>query len=60
MTIVTNNVFPPIPDRQFDWCAYHERHEECPGRYGWGATEAEALTDLARLDEEAAEAEAAE
>ena len=55
--IITVNVFAPIPDRRFDWCAYHEGDEESAGRYGWGPTEAEALADLARLDEERAEAE---
>lgn len=36
----------PIPLRQFDWSAYDDNYEPgCP--IGWGATEAEALADLA-------------
>jgi hypothetical protein len=45
MSIVTSHVFPPIPDRSCDWCAYREGQEEA-GHYGWGATEAEAIADL--------------
>ena len=26
--IITRNVYPPIPDRRFDWCAYHDGDEE--------------------------------
>jgi hypothetical protein len=54
--IITEYVHPPIPDRGSDWRAYHEGDEEKPTRHGWGATEAEALADLARLDREYAEA----
>lgn len=43
--IVTSNPFPPIPIRQFDWCAYYDGDEET-GRYGYGATEAEAIADF--------------
>ena len=42
--IITRNVYPPIPDRRFDWCAYHDGDEE-NGGYGWGSTEAEAIAD---------------
>ena len=39
------NVFPPIPIREFDWAAYEKDYE--PGRpVGYGATEAEAIVDL--------------
>lgn len=44
-TIITNCIFPPIPDRRFDWCAFYEGEEE-RGQYGYGATDAEAVTDL--------------
>lgn len=49
--IITRHVFPPIPDRRWDWLAFNEGEEES-GHNGWGATEAEALQDLRRLDEE--------
>ena len=49
--IITRNVFPPIPDRRFDWCAYHEGDEETQ-HCGWGPTEKEAIADLRRLDDE--------
>lgn len=52
--IVTSYEFPPIPDRQFDWCAYYEGEEET-NHYGWGKTEAEAIEDLKRLDDERAD-----
>jgi hypothetical protein len=48
--IVTNHVFPPIPDRRFDWSAIDDDtydgadDSRCP--IGRGATEAEAITDL--------------
>jgi hypothetical protein len=43
--IVTHSSFPPIPVRQFDWCAYIDGDEEA-GRYGHGPTEAEAIADF--------------
>ena len=46
---------PPIPDRRFDWCCYHDGDEE-EGHCGYGATPEEALVDLERLDQECAEA----
>lgn len=42
--IVTTHVFPPIPMRQFDWCAHDEDYED-RGIVGWGRTEAEAIAD---------------
>jgi hypothetical protein len=43
--IRTKNVYPPIPSRQFDWCAIYEGYE--PGDpIGWGLTEQEAIDDL--------------
>lgn len=53
--IITHHEFPPIPIRAFDWCAYHESEVEQSEYYGWGPTEAEAIADLARLDQERAE-----
>lgn len=43
--IVTENIFPPIPDRRFDWIAYYEGEEE-RGRYGYGSTKDEAIAEL--------------
>ena len=45
MNIITQSVYPPIPTRIFDWCAYWEGTGE-DGRYGWGKTQAEAIADL--------------
>lgn len=43
--IVTEYVYPPIPERQFDWIATYEGYE--PGEpIGYGSTEAEAIRDL--------------
>lgn len=43
--IRTDHVFPPIPLRNTDWCAYYDGCEErC--EYGWGPTEAAAIKDL--------------
>lgn len=46
--MITSFVYPPIPIRQFDWCAYLDGTEE-EGPYGWGKTEAEAILDLEDL-----------
>ncbi|KKB80815.1 hypothetical protein VW35_00985 [Devosia soli] len=43
--IVTSYVNPPIPTRQFDWCAHYDGDEEAGG-YGYGATEVEAIQDF--------------
>jgi hypothetical protein len=49
--IVTCCMYPPIPDRRFDWCAHWDGEEET-GDYGWGRTEQEAIDDfLATRDE---------
>jgi len=44
--IVTSYVFPPIPDRSSDWCAYYDNLGADCSPYGWGATEEEAIADL--------------
>ena len=49
--IVTHYVYPPIPWRDFDWCAFRDGEEE-KGGYGYGKTEAEAIADLLTLEEE--------
>lgn len=45
--IVTSHVYPPIPMRQFDWCAYRDPE----GKVGWGATKAEAVADLKEIED---------
>jgi hypothetical protein len=45
MKIVTTHVYPPIPVRHLDWCAYIDGTQE-DGPYGYGRTEAEAIADL--------------
>jgi len=43
--IVTEFVYPPIPDRRFDWEAHLDGDEE-NGPYGYGDTEEKAIQDL--------------
>lgn len=45
--IKTEHVYPPIPVRSFDWRAWFPGKDEESTASGWGATEAEALKDLA-------------
>ena len=52
--LITRHVFPPIPDRRWDWCAFLDGEEDTPFN-GWGHTEAEAIEDLRRLQQEAQE-----
>lgn len=52
MKIVTKHICPPIPIRSFDWMAIREDYDEGHPQ-GWGATEAEAITDLKEQTEEA-------
>ena len=44
--IKTRHVYPPIPDRSFDWAAWVEGSDEETRIRGTGATEAEAIADL--------------
>ena len=53
--IIIHHEYPPIPERKWDWLAFHDGEEE-EGHYGWGATAEEAVADLKRLDQERAEA----
>jgi hypothetical protein len=43
--IKTEHVFPPIPDRRFDWSACYDDQDET-GPFGWGPTEEAAIKDL--------------
>jgi len=45
-------ILPPIPCRQFDWCAWRDGTEES-GPYGWGSSSVEAITDLIEREEDA-------
>lgn len=44
-TIIVSHVYPPIPTRSHDWCAYFDGAEE-EGKCGWGATKSAAIADL--------------
>lgn len=46
MTIKTVRIFPPIPIRSHDWCAYDSEADPELGPYGWGETEQGAIDDL--------------
>jgi hypothetical protein len=46
MRIKTFHEYPPIPDRQFDWCAYDDDTYEPGNPIGWGSTEQAAIADL--------------
>lgn len=47
MTIKTENVCPPIADRNHDFMAYDDNTYGGPGSaIGWGTNEAEAVADL--------------
>ena len=43
--IITDYIFPPIPNREFDWVAFYDGEEE-RREYGYGKTDTEAVTDL--------------
>lgn len=47
--IRTSHVYPPIPDRRWDWEAWYDNDEPNDAGHidrGWGRTEAEAIADL--------------
>lgn len=53
MNIRTEHVFPPIPDRRFDWSAVDDDTYDGPGcPIGWGPTEEAAIADLKEKMEE--------
>ncbi len=49
--IITHNIYPPIPIRNFDWSAVLDSYDEGDA-VGYGATEAEAIADLREQLEE--------
>lgn len=45
--LATRHVFPPIPDRRFDWSAVDRDTYDGEGSpIGWGRTEQDAIDDL--------------
>lgn len=54
--VVTSNIFPPIPLRKFDWCAYFDGEED--GLVGYGPTEVDAIDDLMCLQDARGDGEA--
>lgn len=58
MKISVYNIYPPIPLRQFDWCAVDEEtYDGAPdsrtrNQVGYGATEEEAIADLLSILED--------
>ena len=49
--IVVDFIYPPIPLRQFDWCAYRADGDEHSPR-GWGRTAEDAAADLLNAEDE--------
>jgi hypothetical protein len=53
--IVTEHVYPPIPERKWDWMAAREGYcgcGECRELFGRGPTEEAAIADLLEQEEE--------
>ena len=46
-----SEVFPPVPSRKFDYCAYRWGSDEHSPQ-GWGSTEADAIADLLAMEDE--------
>jgi hypothetical protein len=49
--IHTSHVYPPIPDRRFDWLAWRGDYD-LGVRQAFGATEAEAIAELLQMEED--------
>jgi len=47
--IITSHIYPPIPIRIFDWCAYRDPEVQ---PYGYGRTKEEAIADLLEWEED--------
>ncbi len=52
MNIRTEHIYPPIPHRGNDWCAWIDGSDEETRLCGWGATEEAAIADLKMLLED--------
>ena len=48
--IITNNIYPPIPIRDYDWEAVREDYDE-GDLIGYGKTEQDAIDNLLELEE---------
>jgi hypothetical protein len=46
MKIKTSHIYPPIPDRRFDWSAVDDDTYDYDQPIGYGRTEEEAIADL--------------
>ena len=46
MKVKAEFIYPPIPDRRFDWSAVDDETYEPGGPIGWGRTKGEAILDL--------------
>lgn len=44
--IKTDFIYPPIPSRDYDWCAWYAGEEDEQMDVGYGTTEQEAIHDL--------------
>lgn len=44
--IITEHIYPPIPDRRYDWLAYRENSDPETGSQGWGRTKEDAIEEL--------------
>lgn len=49
--IIASHVYPPIPIRSHDWCAWFDDVGADASPYGWGATKQEAIDDLREQDD---------
>jgi hypothetical protein len=58
MNIRTIHICPPIPNRNYDWCAYDNDKfdaENSDSVVGYGSTKEEAIADLLQQIEEASD-----
>jgi hypothetical protein len=46
VSVTTEHIFPPIPYRGDDWCAYYTIDQDDSPDCGWGATPEDAIEDL--------------
>ena len=50
--IIVVPIYPPIPQRFYDWCAYRDGYEPgCP--CGWGSSKDIAIADLLEQEDDA-------
>ncbi len=56
MKIITEHIYPPIPNRNYDWSAVTDSYDEGEP-IGYGKTEQEAIEDLKQQLEEQCDGE---